>query len=95
MSRALDQSLLAVIANDPQSFSELVETSRKFIGAWVNAGGDSTDKLILPFVSIDSQADDVGRWGVTREVDETDFYRTFYPAFIEARDDVRKAVLEG
>jgi hypothetical protein len=94
MSLPSAASIAPFIADDPRSFRELVKSCRKFIGAWVEADCDLADPLVNEFVSIDSQADEVGLWGRNREEDEADFYQTFYAPFIEARDDVRRKIIE-
>ena len=89
MLRPKASTLAPFIDDDPHNFSEMVQLCRKFIGAWVGAGSDLTDDLISGFISIDSQADDVGRWQRSRAEDEADFYDTFYPAFLTERNKVR------
>jgi hypothetical protein len=85
-------TLAPFLNEDPKNFSELVSVCRNIVGAWVDAGGESTDDLVIGFLSIESQADDVGCCGRDRAEDEADFYRVFYPAFISDRNEVRKLI---
>ena len=87
-------TLAQFVTDNPTNFAELVSSCRKILSAWVSAGGESTDDLVIGFCSIESQADDVGRWDREREEDEADFYRVFYSTFITERDEVRR-LIEG
>jgi hypothetical protein len=82
-----------LLALDPANTEELVQACRRFINAWDQAGNDLLDDLVIGFVSIDSQADDIGRWERDPDEDSADFYKMFYPAFIEEREAWR--ILQG
>jgi hypothetical protein len=75
-----------LLALDPANTEELVQACRRFIKAWNEAGNDRVNDLVIGFVSIDSQADDIGLFERDRDADSADFYKMFYPAFIEERE---------
>ncbi len=85
-----DPTVLApFLDDDPVDFPGLVISTQRFIDAWLEAGGEPTDDLIIGFYGIESQVYDV-KGGQQRAPDELDFYRTFYQSFICCRDQVAR-----
>ena len=83
-------TLASFVADEPTNFAELTTACRNIIDAWLAAGGEPTDDIVIGIYGIDSQVDEVGMCGRERAEDEADFYRVFYPAFIAERDAIRR-----
>ena len=77
---------------DPKDFAELTALLHRIMDAWLDAGGESTDELVIGFYGIESQIADVPIEGRDRQEDQADFYHFFYPAFIRDRDEIRKQI---
>ena len=80
------ETLAPFLTSDPNDFAALRLTCFNIINAWINAGGEPWDDPVHDFFLIDAQGDDVGHWGGERATEEAEFFRDFYPVFIEARD---------
>ena len=82
------EPLAPFAANDPGDFEELRQTCLKIIRAWIAADGEPWDELVHDFFLIDAQGDDVAADPEAGAREKADFFRVFYPVFIEARDAI-------
>jgi hypothetical protein len=96
------QSLLDKALLEVNSGEEMVKYCREIIPAWLDAGYDISDEIIIPFVSIESQTDHL-LGGTRRSIDMkttgsaeiSDAYAYFMPEFVKARDLLLRYLLAG